>query len=125
MALTQRAFSEPLPAINLCPTCNTLRDIWLLCRTIGYTLQNVNNPGAAVIATCGGSECAKTDTKYLATVQDATGATGKPTDATHKLETGTVSKGLYKIQLWGINAITTAGTPSSPSANAVATYGEC
>ncbi len=73
---------------------------------------------------CGASECTKTDIKYLATVEDAAGAPGKPSDATHKLETGMVSRGLYKVQLWGINAITTAGTASSPSADSVATYGK-
>lgn len=88
-------------------------------------MEDVNNPGRTAIATCtsGGStsECTKVSTKYLATVQLADD--GAPEGATHKLETGTVPLGLYRIKLWGFNDVTPDGTPSTPSA-AVATFGE-
>lgn len=92
-------------------------------RKIGYSLEDVNSPLTAVTATCDGSECPKVapSTKYLATVLAA--GDGAPSGATHKLETGTVPKGLYKIKLWGFNDITSDGTASSAS-TAVATFGE-
>lgn len=83
----------------------------------------MNNPGSTATATCGGDECTKVGTKYLATVQAAGEGAPEGTGATHKLETGTVPLGLYSIKLWGINDVTPDGTASAAS-TAVATFGE-
>lgn len=80
-------------------------------------MEDVNSPGSTAIATCGGGECTKVGSKYLADVSLV------GSGPTYQFDTGTVPKGLYRIKLWGINDVTPDGTASAASA-AVATFGE-
>lgn len=103
------------------------------CRRIGFSLTNVNTPGAVTV-TCPQNEpsCPAFANGYLGdnritelSASERNTLFPSGTQAYYKLVTGSVPAAeLYTIKLWGINDWTPGGTASDPSAE-VATVGEC
>lgn len=101
-------------------------------RRIGFSLTNVNTPGAVAV-TCPVDEpsCPAFANGYLAdsritelTAAERDALFPSGTQARYKLVTGIVQAAqLYTVTLWGINDVTPGGVASDPSAE-VATVGE-